>query len=389
MWYNIAQRPAGTIFSARAIFALAGFAVAAWAPLVPHVKAELNLSYLELSQLILLMGSGSIIGMICISTLLRIFPLRWIFAAAAAGINAALYYCIALPDFYTAAAAIFSFGLGIGILEVGGNIYASRLEDQHQLILLPSMHGCYSLGEIGALLTAVTLLELGLGFYTALLLPCLLLGAAALLPTLAAVRLSPRDFHRHHQGSALALPRGAVLFLALISSLLYMVEGGMLDWSALFLLQKTDISINSAGSGYIVLVTAMAASRFAGSFLIGRFKTYKVLSGSVLLAALSLTAVYFIEDLLLLYLCFMLLGLALANIMPICISLAGRQKNMPVLAAISAVSTCGYGALIIGPALIGFMAEQLTLNGAFLALGAAVCTLSIAIRAGRGLLGVQ
>ena len=38
-------RPAGSVFSSRTIFALAGFAVAAWAPLVPHVKTGLALSH--------------------------------------------------------------------------------------------------------------------------------------------------------------------------------------------------------------------------------------------------------------------------------------------------------------------------------------------------------
>ncbi|MBO8416473.1 MAG: hypothetical protein IAB19_08850 [Proteobacteria bacterium] len=378
MFIHDTKRPAGTIFSARALFALAGFAVAAWAPLVPYVKAELNLSHLELSHLILLMGSGSIIGMICISLFLRYIPMKWIFAAAAVTINAALLSCILINDYSQAAIAIFSFGFALGILEVGGNIYASYLEDKLRLILLPSMHGCYSVGEIGALITAVVLLGLNLGFIAALFVPCALLSLTV-LSTLGTIKFSPADFKGQKKSSALVIPKGAVLMFALVSSLIYMVEGGMLDWSALFLLQKTDIPLNFASSGYVVLVTAMAASRFAGAYLIGRFKTYKVLSVSVLLCALSLIAVFFIDHLLLLYVCFLVLGLSLANVMPICISLAGKQKSMPVLAAISAVSTCGYGALIVGPALIGYLAEHLTLNGAFFTLGLAVLALTVLI----------
>ncbi len=375
-----ANRPAGTIFSSRALFALAGFAVAAWAPLVPHVKAELQLSHIELSHYILLMGSGSIVGMALISVMLRHFSLRSIMGAAIVLLNAALYICVQLPNRELTAAALFGFGLGLGLLEVGGNIFASYLEEKYGRILLSSMHGCYSVGEIAALGTAITLLGMNFSFYSAILAPTLALSLGV-LTTLPYMSLKPTDYK--HESSGFSLPKGTVLLFALVASLIYMVEGGMLDWSALFLLQKTDIELQFASSGYIVLITAMAASRFAGAYLIGRFSTFTVLSVSVFVCALALLTIYFVHNLYLIYACFLALGLAIANIMPICISLAGRQHSMPVLAAISSVSTCGYGALIIGPALIGYLAEHLTLSGAFFTLGVAVLLLTLLIRVKR------
>ncbi len=378
-----AGRPAGTVFSARAVFALAGFAVAAWAPLVPHVKTGLNLSAAELSHYILLMGCGSIIGMIFITPLLRRFPLALIFAAAAALLNLSLYGCIILPGRPLTAASLFGFGLGLGILEVGGNIFASRLEERYGKVLLPSMHGCYSAGEIVALCTCIALLGLNFSFYVALLAPTLSLSLLMLF-TLKEARLCPADFRADDDGgSAFCLPRGTVLLFALVSSLIYMVEGGMLDWSGLFLMQKTEIDLKFASSGYIVLILAMTVSRFAGAGLIERLGTFRVLSLSALGCATALIAVFFVHNLIAIYLCFALLGLCIANIMPICIALAGRQKCMPVLAAISAVSTCGYGALIIGPALIGYLSEHLTLSGAFFTLGIVVLLLSGLIRVKR------
>ena len=184
---------------------------------------------------------------------------------------------------------------------------------------------------------------------------------------------------KKHKEKLFVLPKGAVIFFAFISSLIYMVEGGMLDWSGLFLLQKTDISIGFASSAYIVLIIAMAAGRFSGAYLIGKFKNYKVVLGGVSLCATALIAVYFAQNLIIIYACFMVLGFALANIMPICISLAGKQQSMPVIAAVSSISTCGYGALILGPALIGFMSELITLNGAFGALGLMSLALSFII----------
>ena len=52
--------------SARTCFFLLGFAIAAWAPLVPYIQKDLSLSKVELSLMILTMGLGSIIGMLII-----------------------------------------------------------------------------------------------------------------------------------------------------------------------------------------------------------------------------------------------------------------------------------------------------------------------------------
>lgn len=371
---NIANRPAATVFSARAVFALAGFAVAAWAPLAPHVKAELNLTHAELSHYILLMGTGSIVGMAAITPLLRRLMLRAVLTAAALLLLGGLALCIALPSRPMAAAAIFSFGFGLGILEVGGNIYAAYLEQRWKRTLLSSMHGCYSAGEIAALCLAMLLLTFDFSLYAAIFAPTAILALGAL----SSLRHLDFDAQAYSGStdSSYALPRGVVLLFALVSSLIYMVEGGMLDWSALLLLQKTDIELALASSGYIILITAMAGARFAGSYALQRFGTFKVLSVSVLCCALALIGLFWVHSLPAIYACFMVLGISIANIMPICISLSGRQRSMPVLAAISAVSTCGYGALIIGPALIGYLAEHLTLNGAFCALGCAVLGLS-------------
>ncbi len=369
-------RPAGSVFSSRTIFALAGFAVAAWAPLVPHVKTGLALSHAALSHYILLMGTGSICGMALITALLRYFKLRTILVLALLMLNGALYICIALPSRELTAVALFCFGLGLGFLEIGGNIYASFLEEKLERVLLPQMHGCYSLGEMCALATAIVLLNLGLSFYSAILVPTLCLSLIALL-SLPYVDFKPTV--RTATAPSFSLPHGSVLLFALVSSLIYMVEGGMLDWSALYLMQNSALTLELASSGYIVLIVAMAVARFSGGYLIAKFSSFKVLLCSVLGCALALIGMYLSASLWLIYGYFMLLGLSIANIMPICISLAGRQEQMPALTAISAVSTCGYGALIIGPALIGYLAAHLTLSGAFFTLGLIVLALSLLI----------
>ncbi|WP_223252102.1 hypothetical protein [Paracoccus mutanolyticus] len=46
-------------------------------------------------------------------------------------------------------------------------------------------------------------------------------------------------------------------------------------------------------------------------------------------------------------------------------SLAGRQSVMPPALAIAAVTTVGYGGILLGPALLGFVAHRFDLVAAF------------------------
>lgn len=65
---------------------------------------------------------------------------------------------------------------------------------------------------------------------------------------------------------------------------------------------------------------------------------------------------------------FVLIGLGLANIVPVLFRRAGQQQAMPPALAVAAVTTSGYAGILLGPALIGFVAQWWGLAAAFAAL---------------------
>ena len=60
---------------------------------------------------------------------------------------------------------------------------------------------------------------------------------------------------------------------------------------------------------------------------------------------------------------YVLVGLGCANIVPVLLSLAGQQKDMPENLAIPAITTMGYAGVLAGPALIGFLAHSTSRAG--------------------------
>lgn len=355
--------PARDIKAAKFSFFLAGFSIAAWAPLVPYLKTRLNITHLELSQIILLMGAGSIIGMLIASILVKILGIRKTLGSSAIILLLSIIFLVNANSYAAAAIAICIYGIALGCIEVGANIYGTLLENEYKKILLPAMHGFYSTGEIISLSIITLLLNISFGIELAVIAPILAVFAVFVffVPYLS----NQKAFHK----DSFELPKGIVLILALISSFILMVEGSMLDWSALLIMQKTDLEIHLSSSAYIVLVVFLAAGRFAGSALINNFGIFKVLFAGLALSISALMLIFITDNLYLLYIYFAILGLSMSNVLPIVISLSGRQKKMSAVAAISSVSSCGYSALIIGPALIGFIAERSSLNLAMLILG--------------------
>lgn len=368
--------PARDVKAAKFSFFLAGFAMAAWAPLVPYLKVRLNITHLELSQIILLMGAGSIVGMLATSQLIKLLGVRKALFSSAVVLLLSIVFLVNADSYYMAVAAISAYGITIGCMEVGSNIYGTLLESEYKKVLMPSMHGFYSTGEIVSLSIIALLLHISFEIEWAIIAPVLVVFAVF-------VFLSPHlSGQKTYQKETFALPRGVVLILALLSSFILMVEGSMLDWSALLMMQKTDVSITLSSSAYIVLVIFLAVGRFSGGSMIDKFGIFKVLFAGLGVSILALAMIFMTENLYMLYIYFAILGLGMANVLPIVISLSGRQKKMSTVAAISSVSSCGYGALIIGPALIGFIAEHSSLNSAILflsLLGLVVSAVSVKV----------
>lgn len=350
-----------SVTAAKCAFFLAGFAIAAWAPLVPFIKNALKLSHLQLSGIILLMSAGSLLGMILVGLMMRHCSSKTFLSVSGALLIVSALLMCTLPSLGFLAVLVLCFGLSLGALEVGSNIYGSHLEKKYDLILLPTLHGCYSAGEIASLAAIAALLSSELPILLAIGAPLLILGVITLSGLLTAQSSKMEGADQ----PLFVLPRGKIIVLAAAASLVYMAEGGMLDWSALYLMEKTSINIDLAGTGYIMVVSAMALGRFMGAFLIRMCGVYYLLSGSVLISSLALALLSITSNLAVMYVLFFVLGFAMANVMPVAISLAGAQTRMPPVAAIASISSLGYTALLLGPALIGFVSEHADLSTAF------------------------
>jgi hypothetical protein len=77
-------------------------------------------------------------------------------------------------------------------------------------------------------------------------------------------------------GPLFVLPRGIVLVIALLAFVSFLVEGALLDWSALLLVTTRMVAAARGGVGYMLFSIAMTTGRLTGDRAITRLGDRKV-----------------------------------------------------------------------------------------------------------------
>ncbi len=335
--------------------------MAAWAPLVPFVKARCGLTEGMLGLLLLCLGTGSILAMPIAGALARRFGCRAVVVATAGLI------CVALPVLATTSSlgllvvALFLFGAGLGSVDCVVNIQAVIVERASGRPMMSGFHGWFSIGGIAAAAGVSALLSLGASTLAAVI--CVVLGIVAVM-----VKAGPEllPYAGEGAGSTLALPRGIVLFIGILCFIVFLAEGSVLDWSAVFLTSIRHVDPSSAGLAYAAFAATMTLGRFAGDGIVRRLGGRRVVISGGLCAAAGLGIATLIPSWEAAILGYGLLGIGCSNIVPLLYTAVGRQDVMPEHIAVPAITTLGYAGILAGPALIGFVASATTLPLALL-----------------------
>ncbi|WP_028102137.1 MFS transporter [Pseudoduganella violaceinigra] len=363
--------------STRLAFLTVGFSTSAWAPLVPYAKERLALGDGPLGLLLLCLGAGSLMAMPLTGALTARYGCRAVI------LWSALVVCLALPGLALApkplllGLALFCFGAALGTMDVAMNVQAVLVEKAGGGALMSGFHGMYSLGGFAGAGSMALLLWLGSEPAGA----CLaIVAVAALLLWRAAPDLLHEPEARSGDSPAFALPHGAVIFIGALCFIVFLAEGAMLDWSAVFLTAERGLEEGRAGLGYAAFAVAMTVGRLTGDRVVSRFGGRWVLLAGGLCAAAGFFAAVASPTPGAALCGFVLVGLGASNIVPVLFTAAGNQQAMPASLAIAAITTIGYAGILAGPALIGVMAHLSSLELAFAALGAGLLLVAASSR---------
>ncbi|ALX95879.1 MULTISPECIES: MFS transporter [Serratia] len=361
----------------RLAFFIAGLAMATWAPLVPFAKTRINIDDGSLGLLLLCIGVGSIMAMPLTGLLTGKFGCRRVILLAGIALCIDLPLLVLMDSTLGMALALLLFGAAIGMIDVAMNIQAVVVERASNRAMMSGFHGFFSIGGIAGAGGVSALLWLGLGPLQATLIAVVAILALLLIASKNLLRESGGD----KEGPMFVLPRGWVMFIGLLCFIMFLAEGSMLDWSALYLTTMRGMDHNQAGLGYALFSIAMTIGRLNGDRVVNAMGRYQVLLLGSLCAAIGLALAITIDSAIASLIGFMLVGVGASNVVPILFSAAGNQRVMPANLAIASVTTVGYAGILAGPAVIGLIAQVSSLTFALACVAALLLIVTASAKA--------
>jgi len=343
--------------STRIAFLIAGLVMSAWAPLVPLAKARTGLDESGLGLLLLGLGVGSIVAMPFAGHLTARYGCRPVIVCSTATLCVLLVLLSSLSWLPGLALAVVLFGIAMGMLDCAMNIQSIIVEKNSGEALQSGFHGLYSVGGILGASALTALLSLGLEpVFSALCVVIVVMGCLyKAIPSLL-------TYGTEKDGPIFAIPKGIVFLLGALCFIVFLTEGAVLDWGAVFLVSSRNMEPTLAGLGYASFAAAMTLGRLTGDALVRRFGGVRVMAYGGIIAATGMLVSLGFEGWPASLLGYALLGAGCSNIVPVLFTATGKQDRMPQRVAIPAVISMGYAGILIGPAVIGFVAHISSLS---------------------------
>lgn len=352
-------------------FGLSGFAMASWVAQTPSIRDSLGVSTAQMGWIIFGLSTGSIIGLLCASHLIARFGGRVIMLSgltcSSLGLIIVGLGSSWVPHVFIVFSGLTVFGLGIGICDVAMNVEGTAIEQTVKKSILTSFHAVYSLGTFfGALIGS---------FVNKIHLPVLthlsIIALVVLVLIIYFFRYVPAGTGKDDNENASEPPmttkeRLAVwkeqrtVMLGIIVLGMAFAEGSAGDWLPLVIVDGYDKTPASGSLMFSLFVATMTISRAVGDILLNRFGRVAILRASAISAALGLLIVIFSGNYYAAGVGIVLWGFGAAYGFPIGLSAAGDNPR-GVAARVGAVTTVGYMAFLVGPPVLGAIADSIGL----------------------------
>ncbi|WP_297107474.1 MFS transporter [uncultured Devosia sp.] len=340
------------------VFFLQPIAFGSWLPRIPEVQASMGLGPASLALALLGMPVGTLI------TLPFAGPLVGRIGARTAILTGFIFYSIAAglpvlaPDPILLFIALMLAGSSISFVELGLNVQADLVEKSTGTMIMNTSHGFWSLGIMAGSL-------IGSGFAGAGVAPAVavpLLAAIALPVALVSAIALPVLHDAPSQGeaprSAWSLPSPALIGVCLFVFGITMTEGAMADWSAIFLRDALDAEGGLVGLGYSVFALMVAAGRFGGDTLKRRFGSVNTARLCGTLAVAGAVLLFVAPSVELALIGFGIIGVGVSVGFPLAVTAAAGIGDRAASANVAVLSFVALTGFLIGPPLIGFVAEH-------------------------------
>jgi len=362
MRFGLVLPPQIKVFAA---FFIYSFCMGSMFPRLPEIQEAMAVGESQLGLALIGSAVGTLISLTFAGrfieamgyrrVLLVAIPLLSVFFAAAVWASTPLaFFLLLLP-----------VGLTIGCIEIIINIEADRVEHAIGRRIMSRAHAFWSLGFFSAGMVGSFIARTGLApqWHLMIMIPVVLFATLIVLG-----QFQPAA---HRTGSStdetprLARPTTTIMALVAVCLSAMLMEGAGIDWSAIYMRDIFDATPFWAGIAVAVVAGSQAFARFFADGFVDRFGPVTVarvllivLGGGVLLALLAPSAI-------LAYCGFAMIGFGSSALFPLAMSAAAQQTDRPAAINVAALAQFSFTAFLLGPPLLGFVAEHFGIQWTF------------------------
>ena len=353
-------------------FAAGGIGIGAWAASLPLVSQAMSLDKGQLGMILLCFALGAIVLMVSIGRLLDRMANPTVlsfFGSTVFGLSLAVVPVV--DGAIALGVAVFVAGAGFGALDVSMNTEASAVEIASRRHLMSSFHALFSIGNILGAFLVGGIVQYGGGVVECLGAAGALVVAASLGGRLvsSAVKAPPAgERPAARPATPSAFTRSQKILIAVLGTIAFfalLAEGGMLDWISVYMVGTLGASESVGAYAFAVFAAAMAVGRLLGDAVTRRIGHVNILKAGGLACAASITALLATDNVGLTLVALAFCGFGVSNMVPAVFASAGIVGGHSAGRAMSVVTTMGYSGLLLGPALLGFIAQATSLSVSF------------------------
>ena len=362
----------------RVLFFVLGMAMGVWGAQVPAVKVHYGLDEQTLSLALLAGAGGAVLCLLTAGALVARFGARRCVQAAGTLMLASVAAVLQVRSLGALFALMLLLGAGSALFDVAINAEGSALEQRARRKLMSGLHAMFSLGGMAGALLCFLL-------HRGSVAPQFQLAGSAAAMAIAlwasAAGLGSQRTDSEEAPAPIAWPRGILLWMGVLTALCMVAEGSMYDWSALFIRQELATDAATGALGFAAFSAAMAIGRLFGDRVRERFTPVALMRGSGVLATAGMALALTTAAPAVALLGFMLVGLGLANVVPVMFAAAAQVPGVSPAHGVAAVSSVGYLGFMVGPPLIGALARWSSLTAALWAVALFAVLMGVAARA--------
>jgi MFS family permease len=346
-----------------------GLCFASWASRIPDIKTKLHLNDAMLGSILFALPVGQFLMMPFSGKLVTHFGSRKVILFALPLYTVCLSNIGLVKEGWQLAIALFLFGLAGNLCNISINTQGVTTEKLYQRPIMASFHGGWSLAGFTGALIGLLMINLKVAPYWHFLTVILIVWVIVWINHPFLVKGKSGFNKDEPRRKFFSRPDSILLQLGIIGFCSMASEGAMFDWSGVYFKDVVKAPSSLVILGYTSFMIMMATGRFVADYVITKIGRKKLLQICGVMISTGLFTSVLFPNLITCTFAFMLVGLGVSSIVPTVYSAAGRHSKVPPGIALATVSSVSFLGFLMGPPLIGHIAQIAGLRYSFAVIG--------------------